>query len=102
MGEQAKHRNSMRKVASQVPSSVIDSMAERLEPPRPLVQPWEELSFTLNSVDGEPVNVEVVEAFLAAARKRPVQPLPDTKVQLGGCRCLKSVVDQEEEERKDS
>ena len=30
--------------------------------------------------DGEPVNVEVVEAVLAAARKRPVQPLPDTKV----------------------
>ena len=52
--------------------------------------------------DGEPVNVEVVEAVLAAARKRPVQPLPDTKVQLGGCRCLKSVVDQEEEERRDS
>ena len=52
--------------------------------------------------DGEPVNVEVVEAVLAAARKRPVQPLSDTKVQLGGCRCLKSVVDQEEEERKDS
>merc|ERR1712156_1138655 len=67
--------------------SVIDSMAERLEPPRPLVQTWEELSFTLNSMDGQPINVEVVEAVLAAARRRPVQPLPDTK---------------EEEERRDS
>ena len=52
--------------------------------------------------DGQPVNVEVVEDVLAAARKRPVQPLPDTKVQLRGCLCLNSVVDQEEEERRDS
>ena len=52
--------------------------------------------------DGEPINVEVVEAVLAAARKRPVQPLPDNKVQLRGCRCLKNVVNQEEEDRRAS
>ena len=57
--EQAKHRNSMRKVAAQVPFSVIDSMAERLEPPRPLVQSWEELSFTLNSVVSAHLNNEI-------------------------------------------
>ena len=49
----------MRKVASQVPSSVIDSMAERLEPPRPLVQSWEELFFTLNSVVSALLNNEM-------------------------------------------
>ena len=52
--------------------------------------------------DDEPVNIEAVEADLAAARKRPVQPLPDTKVQLRVCRCLRSVVNQEEEESRDS
>ena len=68
--EQAKHRNSMRKVASQVPSSVIDSMAERLEPPRPLVQSWEELSFTLNSMVSAHLNNET---FRLTSGWRPSQ-----------------------------
>ena len=32
--------------------------------------------------DAEPVNLDVVEAVVAAARRRPVPPLPDTKVSL--------------------
>ena len=47
--EQAKARNSLRVAEEQVPASVIVSMADRLEPPRPLVQGWEELSFTVRS-----------------------------------------------------
>jgi len=85
--EQAKAMNSMREAEERVPASVIDSMADRLEPPRPLVQAWEELSFTVSSVDAAPVNLDVVEAVVAAARRRPVPPLPDTK---------------EEDERRDS
>ena len=45
--EQAKARNMKREAEERVPASVIDSMAERFEPPRPLVQAWEELSFTV-------------------------------------------------------
>ena len=48
--EQAKARNSMREAEERVPASVIDSMADRLEPPRPLVQAWEELSFTVSAM----------------------------------------------------
>ena len=48
--EQAKARNSMREAEEQVPASVIDSMADRLEPPRPFVQAWEELSFTFSAM----------------------------------------------------
>ena len=47
--EQAKARNSMREADERVPASVIDSMADRLEPPRPLVQAWEEMSFTVSA-----------------------------------------------------
>jgi len=85
--EHAKARNSLRVAEEQVPASVIVSMADRLEPPRPLVQGWEELSFTVPSTDDTQVNLDVVEAVLAAARRRPVPPLPDTK---------------EEDERRDS
>ena len=48
--EQAKARNSVRQAEERVPASVIDSMAERFEPPRPLVQTWEELSFTVSAL----------------------------------------------------
>ena len=48
--EQAKARNSMREAEERVPASVIDSMAERFEPPRPLIQAWEELSFTVSAM----------------------------------------------------
>ena len=48
--EQAKARNAMREAEERVPASVIDSMADRLEPPRPLVQAWEELSFTVSAM----------------------------------------------------
>ena len=96
--DQAKARNSLREIGQRVPSSVIDSMADRFEPPRPLVQTWEELSFTVPATvgssyrednimdvivqDKDPVNIEVVEDVLAAARRRPVPPLPDTKARL--------------------
>lgn len=48
--EQAKARNSVRQAEERVPDSVIDSMADRFEPPRPLVQTWEELSFTVSAL----------------------------------------------------
>merc|ERR1719209_1150911 len=77
--EQAKARNLMREAEERVPASVIDSMAERFEPPRPLIQAWEELSFTVPAMDDAPVNLDVLEAVVAAARRRPVPPRPDTK-----------------------
>merc|ERR1719370_2591870 len=77
--EQAKTRNSMREAEERVPAFVIDSMADRLEPPKPLVQAWEELSFTVSAMDNAPVNLDVVESVVAAARRRPVPSLPDTK-----------------------
>jgi tRNA uridine 5-carbamoylmethylation protein Kti12 len=81
---QLAHRlNTARPAEARVPPEVVDSMAARLEPPRPLVRPWEQLSLVLPVVEGAKLELGMVEALVRAARRHPAPPPPDTQVEAG-------------------
>ena len=70
----ALERNGQRPHSARVPDTVIHSMAERLEAPKPSSNTWELFSLTTGEVAD---SLDMVEELVTAARKSPVLPLPD-------------------------
>ena len=69
-------RNWQRPQSARVPATVIHSMAERLEAPKPSSNTWE--LFSLTTGPGEVADsLDMVEELVMAARRSPVLPLPD-------------------------
>ena len=67
--ETAVQRNSERPEEERVPSEVIITMAEKLEPPNPLANKWECFSFSL----GQSHNLDLVETVIVTASRSPVR-----------------------------
>ena len=78
--ETATKSNVTREADQQVPDTVIQTMAAKLEIPNPLKNKWEAFSFTITSslsVKSED-HFEMIEAVIEAAASNPVQEaLPD-------------------------
>ena len=64
--------NQDRAEEERVPSTVIQNIQSKLEPPNPLANKWESFSFTLPHTEDTQHNLEMVETVIEAALSSPV------------------------------
>ena len=64
--------NQDRAEEERVPSTVIQTIQSKLEPPNPLANKWESFSFTLPHTEDTLHNLEMVETVIEAALSSPV------------------------------
>ena len=74
--------NSKRLDDEKIPEKVINSMNNRIEPPNPFQNPWEQFSFSISVQSTETnntmYNLEMCLDVIKAALDNPVEPLPAT------------------------
>ena len=75
------HYNNTRTKDEKIPEEVISKMNEKIEPPNPFQNPWEQFSFALtvhsNETEKSMYNLEVCLDALKASLENPVEPLAE-------------------------